>query len=134
LAAILVIEDDDVLRRLLRRALERDGHVVHEAGEGAEGVALYRRTRCDVVITDLFMPGQDGIETIQQLREENDGVRIIAISGGASSGDMGPLADARLFGADIALPKPFPIASLSRAVGVLLESGEHHGSGTGRHG
>jgi two-component system, chemotaxis family, chemotaxis protein CheY len=76
-----------------------------------------------VVVTDLFMPGLDGIETIQMLRDEFPGARIIAISGGASSGEMGPLKDARMLGADVALPKPFAMAALGRAVRALVERG-----------
>jgi DNA-binding response OmpR family regulator len=119
-ATILVIDDDPALRDVIRRALERDGHRVITAHEGEEGLRAYRSERCDIVVTDLFMPGKDGIETIQELRLEFAEARIIAISGGASTKDMGPLMDARLLGADIAIPKPFPMASLSRAVKTLL--------------
>lgn len=123
MAKILIIDDDDALRGLLRRALERAGHTVHDASEGAAGVALLRQVGADVVVTDLYMPGQDGIETIQEIRAEDEHVGIIAISGGASTGDMGPLADARLFGADIALPKPFTVTALRRSVEVLVARG-----------
>lgn len=119
-ATILVIDDDPALRDLLRKTLERDGHHVVTAGDGDEGLQAFRTGRCDIVVTDLFMPGKDGIETIQELRMEFPDAKIIAMSGGASTGDMGPLMDARLLGADIALPKPFSMASMSRAVKTLL--------------
>jgi len=119
-ASILIIDDDASVRRMLRLALERDGHAVVEARNGAEGVLLYRTAAADLVITDLFMPEQDGIETIQQLREEFADSRILAISGGASTGAAGPLTDARLFGADATLAKPFSIEALHRIVHELL--------------
>ncbi|HSJ23396.1 MAG TPA: response regulator [Longimicrobiales bacterium] len=122
-ATILVIDDDPALRELLRKTLEHDGHRVITAADGAEGLDVYRSVACDIVVTDLFMPGKDGIETIQELRMEFPEARIIAMSGGASTGDMGSLMDARLLGADLALPKPFTMASMSRAVESLLDGG-----------
>lgn len=122
-ATVLVIDDDPALRGLLRKTLEHDGHHVLTASEGAEGLELYRSVDCDIVVTDLFMPGKDGIETIQELRMEFPEARIIAMSGGASTGDMGSLMDARMLGADLALPKPFTMASMSKAVQSLLDGG-----------
>jgi DNA-binding NarL/FixJ family response regulator len=73
------------------------------------------------VITDVFMPDQDGIETIQQLREEFPSCRILAISGGSVTGTSGTLTDAMLFGADATLAKPFTIGQLTSAVTELLD-------------
>jgi DNA-binding response OmpR family regulator len=129
-ATILVIDDDAALRDLLRKVLEAEGHHVATAREGAEGLLIYRSAPCNVVITDLFMPGKDGIETIQELRASRADTRIIAMSGGASAGDLGPLMDARLLGADIALPKPFAMAVMVRAVRALIGSDEDAGSDT----
>lgn len=120
MANILVIDDDAGVRRLLRIALERHGHKVLEARNGAEGVMLYRMAAADLVITDLFMPEQDGIETIQQLRADFPQCRLLAISGGASTGAEGPLTDAQLFGADATLAKPFTIDALDDVVAQLL--------------
>jgi CheY-like chemotaxis protein len=94
---------------------------VDEAGDGAVGVLHYRTAPADLVITDLFMPDQDGIETIQQLRDEFPSCRILAISGGAMSGTSGrALTDARMLGANATLAKPFTIEELTRAVTGLL--------------
>lgn len=120
MANILIIDDDAAVRRLLRLSLERRGHKVVEARNGAEGMMLYRMAAADLVITDLFMPEQDGIETIQQLRAEFPDCRLLAISGGASTGAEGPLTDAQLFGADAALAKPFTIEALDATVDQLL--------------
>ena len=64
MATILVIDDQEPIRALLRAALEGDGHEVLEASNGHEGMALWRRERTDVVVTDLYMPETDGIEVI----------------------------------------------------------------------
>jgi CheY-like chemotaxis protein len=117
---ILIIDDDPAVRRLLVSALSRLGHDVVESSDGAEGVELYRALPSELVITDLYMPGQDGIETIQVLRDEFPDARILAISGGASVGGSGSLIDARLLGADETLEKPFTLDELGSVVNGLL--------------
>jgi CheY-like chemotaxis protein len=118
--SILIIDDDAGIRRLLRAALERIGYQVSEAADGAAGVAEYRRAPSDLVITDVVMPGQDGIETIQQLREEFPDSRILAISGGPIDGANGTFTDARPLGANAALAKPFTLDAFARTVADLL--------------
>ena len=123
MASILIMDDDQAVRHMMRRALERAGHRVSEAEDGAEGMRLYRDTPMDLVITDLYMPGQDGIETIQQLRDEFPRSRIIAMSGGASVAAEGPLRDAEMFGADATLAKPFTMQRLNEVVADILSDG-----------
>jgi DNA-binding response OmpR family regulator len=120
---ILVIDDDTAVRRTVRLTLERAGYVVHEADNGEQGVKLYRDARADLVITDLFMPQQDGIETIQQLRMEFPDARILAVSGGMSLGAEGPLIDAMMLGADETLAKPFSKDELLHRVRELIDTG-----------
>ena len=120
MADILIIDDDAGIRRLLGAALRKAGHSVRVAADGADGVAEYRARPADVVITDVYMPRQDGIETIQQLRDEFPDSRILAISGGAAQGANAPLKDAELFGANATLAKPFTMERLVRAVSGLL--------------
>jgi two-component system, chemotaxis family, chemotaxis protein CheY len=120
MTSVLIIDDDTSVRRVLRTGLERAGYHVEEAGDGAEGMLRYRTTPTDLVITDMFMPGQDGIETIQQLRDEFPDARILAISGGSAGGTTGTLTDAFLFGADATLAKPFTIEQLTSAVAGVL--------------
>lgn len=120
MASVLIIDDDTSIRRVVRTALERAGHHVEEAGDGAEGMARYRSSPADLVVTDVYMPDQDGIETIQQLRAEFPSSRILAISGGAVGGASGTLTDAMLFGADATLAKPFTVQQLLAAVTGLL--------------
>ncbi len=81
MARILVVDDDTAVRLLLRTVLERRGHVVVEAENGAEGLQYYRAAPTDLVITDIQMPVMDGLQMIKELRSAFPTVKIIAISG-----------------------------------------------------
>ncbi len=117
---ILVIDDDPAMRGSMRRILERDGHDVREAGDGAEGLRLFRAEPADVVVTDVLMPGKEGMETIVELREEAPDVRILVVSGGGTMLGESTLSDAQALGADASLAKPFTVDQLRSAVAVLL--------------
>ncbi len=105
----------------MRKILEREGHDVRVATDGDQGILLHRVDPVDLVITDLIMPEKEGIETIQELREEFPGLRILAVSGGGMVDPDGPLTDAEIFGADASLAKPFSVDALCDAVsGVLV--------------
>jgi CheY-like chemotaxis protein len=80
-ARILVVDDDQTIRLLLRAMLERRGHTVVEAKNGDEGLQHYRAAPADLVVTDMQMPGMDGLQMIQALRGDFPTVKIIAISG-----------------------------------------------------
>jgi DNA-binding response OmpR family regulator len=104
-ANIIVIDDDPDIRELIKSALESAGHKVSVAPDGREGIRQCRAAQFDLVITDLFMPEQEGLETIKQLRMQAPDVRIVAISGKPTGGTM--LEVAKRLGADAVLPKPF---------------------------
>ena len=76
----LIIEDDTVLRTYLRQILERSDFRVNETANGVEGLKAMKRSPADLVVTDIFMAGGEGIETIIKLRERYPGRPIIAIS------------------------------------------------------
>lgn len=121
MADIVVVDDDAALRGSIRRILERGGHQVREAEDGEVGLRLVREAEPELVVTDLLMPGKEGIETIVELREGFPQVRILAISGaGDLEGEGGPLVDAELFGAHGTLPKPFSVQTLLNAVDAVL--------------
>ena len=120
MARILVIDDDRKLREVVSRALERAGHNVLEADDGEAGIRLYRDHGADLIITDIFMPERDGLETILQLRREATGVKIIAISGGDQRGRFDLRRDAEVLGAARTLRKPFDQAELLKVVRELL--------------
>jgi len=109
-----------MLRSAVRRILERAGYDVLEAGDGAAGLRLHQHEGADLVIVDIFMPEQDGIELIRELRRASPGAKIIAMSGGGRSGKIDLLKDAAVFGAARTLWKPFEMTDLLAAVRDLL--------------
>ena len=115
---ILVVDDDEAVRRVLRAMLESGGFEVLEAPNGNEASILQSATPADLLITDLIMPEREGLETITAFRRDFPGVRIIAISG-AFGGAF--LNAARLLGADAILPKPVSASKLLEVAGKLLE-------------
>lgn len=123
MAHILVIDDDDAFRTMLRRTLEREGHTVTEAEEGAAGLRAVAGAAVDLVITDIVMPGMEGLETIQHLRRRHPRLQVIAISGGGRMDPDGYLKAAKLFGAVSALSKPFERQELLDAIAAALEAG-----------
>ena len=120
MASILVMEDDDQFRQMLRVMLETSGYQVTDAADGEAGLSLYRKAPTDLIIVDIFMPWKEGLETIKELREDFPDVKIIAISGGGKGGHFDYLDRAKFFGAQKSLAKPFRKHELLEAVGELL--------------
>ncbi|HEX9348949.1 MAG TPA: response regulator [Gemmatimonadales bacterium] len=120
MARILVIDDQDSIRRVVRRALEQDGHEVFDASDGELGMEILESHSFDVVITDIFMPGQDGIVTLRQVRKRFPEVKVIVISGGDSTGMMDLRQDAELLGAVKSLQKPFNAREIMDVVRSVL--------------
>ena len=102
---ILVIDDDPDIRELLAQTFTQAGHETVLASDGREGVRLNRARPADLVITDLFMPNQEGLETIIQLRKEFPRIPVIAMSGKHTATAM--LSVAEQLGAVAVLEKPF---------------------------
>ncbi len=117
---ILIIDDDEQMRNLLCRAMEYAGFEVEAAADGRKGLRLFEENSYDLVITDLIMPEQEGMETITFLRKNHPGVKIIAISGGGRIGPETYLPAALELGANAAFAKPFPIDELINKVKELL--------------
>lgn len=107
MADILLIDDDDDFRTMLRITLQRLGHQVVEAGDGNKGIEFHKQQHFDVVLVDLIMPEKEGMETITEMRVNRPDTKIIAISGGGriSAKDILPMAKA--VGANQVLAKPF---------------------------
>lgn len=117
---ILVIDDDEQMRILLRQVMEWAGHEVMVASNGREGMLKQRKQQADLVITDLIMPEQEGLETITSLRKEYPQVKIIAISGGGRIGPGAYLPAAQELGANRVFSKPFDVRELAATVKELL--------------
>ena len=120
MGSILVIDDDQAMRSTIRKILEREGHEVREASDGEAGLRVHRDRPADVVVTDVIMPGKEGIETVLELREDYPDVRILVISGGGTVLAESTLSDAEALGADASLSKPFTVDQLRNAVNALL--------------
>jgi CheY-like chemotaxis protein len=120
MARILLVDDDEYVRRPVRANLENAGHSVDEVANGREAVAAYLHEPYDVVVTDLIMPEQEGLETIMQLRQHDPAVRVIAISGGGRVNATNYLNVARSLGAQKTLTKPFTTDELLEAIQVVL--------------
>lgn len=120
MALILVIDDEPLMRRTLRTALERAGHQVDEAQDGGEGLKKFSASRPDLVLTDIVMPDREGVETIGQLRRLDADVPIIAMSGGGSLGGDLFLRLASELGATRTFTKPIRNADLLNLVDACL--------------
>ena len=119
MARILLIDDDDPLREIIALSLTEAGHSVTQARDGNQGADLFRVTPTDLIITDLIMPGREGLETISTLRRENPLLPIIAISGGVTNSEF-YLKLAAGLGATRTLAKPFARAELLQAISEVL--------------
>jgi CheY-like chemotaxis protein len=120
MATILLVEDDDVFRRVLTDTLSREQHEVTTASNGQEAVQLARNQNFDLVITDLIMPEKEGIETIIEIRLMSPGIRIIAMSGGGRGSAQDYLSAALVLGASQSLSKPFSRQDLLNAIEKVL--------------
>jgi PAS domain S-box-containing protein len=117
--AILLVDDDDAVRGLLKSVLKQAGYTVLEASNGHQAMSVIERERIELLITDLVMPEQEGLELLRGVRCIRPGLKIVAISG-ARGGQF--LGMARLLGADATLPKPIePDVFLKAVQGVLAQ-------------
>jgi len=119
MARVLVIDDDEEIRTLLRHMLVSVGHEVDEALDGDEGLRIFAKKRPDLVITDINMPGMDGHDVILAFRTE---VPVVAISGGGSASKDDLLLKAASLGAAEIIVKPFEFRQLVGAVERALAS------------
>ena len=116
MAHILVIDDDEQIRRLLSIILKKEGHEVSLAENGKVGLAVFEKVHPELVITDVLMPEVEGLETIRQLRQLNPELPIIAITGGGRVGADVCLLTAKKFGAFKTFKKPVPKEELFAAI------------------
>jgi two-component system, chemotaxis family, chemotaxis protein CheY len=123
MSSVLVVDDEEAIRRLIRDTLGHAGYQVSEARDGKEGLLHYRRAPTDLVIMDILMPDQDGLESILTLRREFPAAKIIAITGGSDMiGILNFLDVAKMLGARRTLQKPFDMKHLLEVVQAELRS------------
>ncbi|MEM1433034.1 MAG: response regulator [Pseudomonadota bacterium] len=120
MSSILVIDDDEHVLEVISEMLRLEGHSVATAGDGRQAEREFDAKPFDLVITDIIMPEQEGLETISRFRHKNQHLPIIAISGGGRSGPDTYLSMAEQIGANASLTKPFDLSDLVAAVTDLL--------------
>ncbi|MGH6965009.1 MAG: response regulator [Phenylobacterium sp.] len=118
---VIVIDDDPAVRSVIVAAFNRVGCETRWAVDGRSGVRLFNAEPAHLVVTDIVMPNQEGIETIMQQTRRERPPRVIAISGGGRRGGQDFLVWASHLGADATLPKPFRTSQLIEVARALLE-------------
>lgn len=117
---VLVVDDDREMRESVARVLAVAGYVVEVAEDGAQAIEVQRARPAEVLITDVFMPTRDGLETIQFFREAWPAMPIIAMTGGSPTGKTDEyLSVAKVAGADVTLRKPFAAQTLLESLSAL---------------
>ncbi len=121
MARILVIDDDEASRAILRDMLEEAHHEVVEATNGEDGLRLYHQDPSDLLIVDLFMPPEGGLEVIRQLKAASPDIKIIAISGVDVRHELDTVSLSIRYGARRAFNKPLEPEKLQAAIEELLD-------------
>lgn len=119
MAKILIVDDNDDFRQMIRLILSKDGHQVDLASSGEEGLSRFQANPADIVLVDILMPGKGGLETIRDLYVGPKRPRIVAISGGFLGGAEAAADLAVTLGVDRALAKPFSPDQLLRIIKEL---------------
>ncbi|UUX49533.1 response regulator [Nisaea acidiphila] len=119
--SILIVDDDKPLRDLLATVLQEQGYDVETAEEGNAALTWMESAAFDLVISDIIMPGKEGIETIREIRSLYPSVLIIAMSTGGSLGNAQILEYARMIGAHEAIRKPVEIPVLIDTISRMLQ-------------
>jgi CheY-like chemotaxis protein len=119
MARILLVDDAVDLRNALAHALQSEGHVVAAADDGEQGAAMQPGFGAEILITDIFMPNKDGIETIQEFKQSSPGTRIVVMSASNRLNSATYLTIAQELGVDVVLQKPFSIQELLDVVAKL---------------
>jgi DNA-binding response OmpR family regulator len=121
MSQILIVDDDESFRKMLRLTLEKLGHKVVEAKNGREGMKLYAQTPADLVMMDLIMPDQEGLQTIREMRHAHPKQKIVAMSGGGRLNTPNYLKIASMMGVDGVLTKPFAPEELAAMLAGLKD-------------
>lgn len=124
MARILIVDDDPSILDFLRTILLREGHIVDEAADGKIAKEMYSKGKYDLLVTDVVLPGKEGLDLILELERENPGLKVIAVSGGDRIEPGYYLELASILGAQQTLAKPFTPQEFLQRVRAML-----HGQG-----
>ena len=122
MARILVIDDDPNILRNVREILEEEGHEVREALAGEAAMEFLAGASVDLIVTDMNMPGMDGIELLIRVHDEYPATRLVAISGGGFMAKEELLRNASMLGAVAVLEKPFTVEQIVDIVNGALKA------------
>jgi DNA-binding NtrC family response regulator len=117
---ILLVDDEEAIRRMVRMILGDDLYVFAEAGNGLEAQAQLEKQPFDLIITDVIMPDCDGIELVMAVRRKLPGIKVIVMSGGGRVRAGHYLDLAGKLGAARVFEKPFDTTALRKTVRELL--------------
>ncbi|GAB7078696.1 response regulator [Megalodesulfovibrio paquesii] len=120
MATILVIDDSDIIRIMLKDFLSGEGHQVLEAADGVQGLEQAKAQHVDLAIVDIFMPGKEGLSTIKELKSLQPNLAVVAISAGSTFTDTETLDWARDYGAQKTMIKPLDKEAVLATVRELL--------------
>ena len=119
MAKVLIIDDSKMSRRMLRTILEGIGHeIVREAGNGEEGLTLYKELTPDVVTMDITMPEMDGIKCLQEIRGIDPAAKVLMVT---AAGQASKLMEALKSGAKDFICKPYEPEQIINAVKEVLK-------------
>ena len=118
--SLLIIDDDEQIRLLLKELLVNEGYTVFEAEDGDKGMSLCRMQEIQLVIIDVFMPKKDGLETIRELHDAFPSIKVLAMSGGYFADSIDVLHMAKKLGATQILEKPFALEKFLETVRDIL--------------
>ena len=120
---ILLIDDEEMIRKCVRSILKSENYVLEEASEAEPVLNMLRKNPVDIVISDLFLPGKDGLKLIEEVRGNFPTIKIIAITGGGLHlfDPENALKVAKRSGADYTLMKPIKRKDLLSALKMLMD-------------
>ena len=120
MAQVLVVEDDEIIQRILEKSLRSRGHSVTFAGNGSEGIAVARREQPDVILMDVRLPIMSGLEATRRLKAtpETQHIPIIAVTAIITADNLRQCFDA---GCDAYMSKPIQFTQLHTKIDMFLE-------------
>ena len=119
MTAVLIIDDEENIRKLVEAYLTAEGYTLHAAADGAQGLAMFRRYHPDLVILDIMLPGMDGLDVMQHIRRESDAY-VMMLTAKSEEADR---VIGLTVGADDYLTKPFSPRELVARVKAILRRG-----------
>ncbi|BBO93364.1 response regulator transcription factor [Desulfosarcina ovata] len=120
MSTVLVVDDDEKIRKFVSMVLKKEGFYVAEARNGQEGFFMYNTQSPDLVLIDIIMPEKDGLSAIREIKAINGMAKVVAMSGGLVLTPDAYLDEAKEIGADCVLSKPFDRRKLVETVQNLL--------------